>query len=100
MSVTTITGFFRCRGFDHLVRFVTDVEKNKYEQSLVIFQDGHRVIASWEFTGEVLPLDQLSTEVGGSWNRSEQWEFRTCEDYIKHVTLKLDDPSLFDTSWA
>jgi len=82
MGTITITGFYRVRGFDHRVRCVTDATPDQYGRLLNVWQDGCRVFAGYQITGDVLPLIAAGGEIGGSMGRSEQEEIAACADWL------------------
>lgn len=79
---TTITGFYRVHGFDHRVRCVTDAAPDQYGRPLTVWQDGTRVFAGHQIAGEVLPLNESGSALGGSMVRSEQAEIAACAEWL------------------
>lgn len=76
--MATIAGFYRVRGFDHLVRCVTDAPPDQYGQRLTVWQDGCRVFVGRLLAPELEPLESASDEPGGAMGRSERAEIAAC----------------------
>lgn len=98
MATVSIVGFFRCSGFDHLARFVTDAPANQWGQRFVIYQDGHTVKWNYQNAGcaeDWLPVAQVSDTINQGSGKSEARELAACQQLIDSGLVKPDDKRPF-----
>lgn len=100
----SIVGFFRCSGFDHLVRFVTNAPLNKYNQPFCVYQDGYRVVGGYMsagITANWLPVESASNVVSPGLGKSEESELSACRNWLEAGLANLADttPHVIDEQY-